>query len=1027
MKHLLQGARDTGNRLTGGGLRALVKRALRISLRRVMSQPFLRGLGRVVLKPFPNLSAQLYRIGTLDSAVPAATTATSLPQPRDPALLVNSLYKTALGRLADPKGLANCVQQLRSGASLEALAEGLVASAEFQARHGSTQKVDTEFLNALYRDGLGRKPDPEGFANWLAEAEKGATWAKVLAGLAGSDEALRAVATLLVNSLYQTALGRLADETGFANCVRQLLSNISLEALSEEVVASAEFQARHGSSQTVDKEYLTALYRDGLGREPDPEGLASWLAEGRNGATRANMLAAFAGSNEALQRVLALANLPQIDNPGLLVNSLYKTAFGRPADPAGLANGVRQLQSGISLEVLAEQIAASGEFQARHGSGRSLDIKYLTALYWDGLGRQPDLKSLAHWLAEGKKGATRAKALAAFAASDEAREELLPSKLDSRTAYRRWVALNDTISDVDRGAIRAHIAGLPFRPVISVIMPIGKTSEAALCKSFDSVVTQLYPYWELCIAVGSNTERLWTAILRERAVRDSRIRLTQKSTVEDCAAATNAAFELAAGEFVAFLQPGDVLPENSLYEVAIEFSASPPPDIVYSDHDQIDADGQRVNPWFKPGWDPDLLVAQDYISNLAVYRRTLVEEIGFLRPSFEGAEFHDLALRATAAIAPDRIRHLPAILYHRSSENETNHSKNALPVLRATTARHHAVRDHLDCRGDANTVLKPAPQIPSAIRIIWPLPAPEPLVSVIILTRDRADLLARCVDGLLHRTDYCDLELLIVDSGSSEPATLNLFYRLAHEESRVRILRQSGPLNYSALTNAAAREAKGEVLLLLNNDIEVIDAGWLRELVSQAVRPDVGIVGTKLLYADEQVQHGGIVLGPNGRVNHVHRFASRNDPGYRGQLALTRTLSAVTGACVAIRRAVFFEVGGFDEVNLPAVFNDVDLCLRLGDYGYRVVWTPFAELFHFETASHGLEGDDSAKHEWGHGEWQHLRKTWGSLLESADPFHNPNLIFHSNHCEIPSSSRRSKPWHHVVEQASTWNVETSTQ
>ena len=200
------------------------------------------------------------------------------------------------------------------------------------------------------------------------------------------------------------------------------------------------------------------------------------------------------------------------------------------------------------------------------------------------------------------------------------------------------------------------------------------------------------------------------------------------------AAATNAALELAKGEFVAFLRIGDLLPEHALYEVAIEIAANPCADVIYSDNDQISAAGQRVNPWFKPGWDPDLLLAQDYISDLAVYRRTLIEEIGYLRPGFEGAEFHDLALRATAATTPDRVRHIPAILYHKGDENKAIHSENAFGSLRAIAASHRAVRDHLDSRGEKQAVLKPAPQIPSAIRVIWPLPEPSP-----ISLRDRSD------------------------------------------------------------------------------------------------------------------------------------------------------------------------------------------------------------------------------------------------------------------------------------------------
>src|SRR5271165_7166859 len=703
------------------------------------------------------------------------------------------------------------------------------------------------------------------------------------------------------------------------------------------------------------------------------------------------------------------ANQRHVKDQARLVNSLYKAAFGRLAEPEGLANRIQQLQSGVSLEVLAEEFVGSPEFQTRHGTSRSVDTKYLTALYRDGLGLKPDLKYLAHWLAEGKKGATRAKVLAGIAGSAEALEMGDPPKLDAIAPYSRWIALNDTISDSDRGAIRAHIAGLPFRPLISVMMPIGKTSQTALRESFHSVIKQLYPDWELCIAIDAITEPLWTAMLTDRATNDPRIRVARLGSIESTAAATNAALDLARGEFVAFLRIGDLLPEHALYEVAIEIAANPCADVIYSDNDQISAAGQRVNPWFKPGWDPDLLLAQHYISDLAVYRRTLIEEIGFLRPGFEGAEFHDLALRATAATTPDRVRHIPAILYHKGDENKAIHSENAFGSLRAIDALHRAVRDHLDSRGDKEAVLKPAPQIPSAIRVIWPLPEPPPLVSVIVPTRDRAELLARCVQGVLRRTDYSNLELLIVDNGSVEPATQKLFDELAREDSRVRILRHPGPFNYSALNNTAAREANGEILLLLNNDIDVIEPDWLRELVSQALRPDVGAVGAKLLYPNEQVQHAGMVLGPEGRVVHLHRFAGKNDPGYFAQLALSRTFLAVTGACVAIRRAVFLEVGGLDEVNLPVTFNDVDLCLRLGDHGYRVVWTPFAQLFHLESASRGPD-DSPAKRGRFQREWRHLRRVWGSLLESGDPYHNPNVLFHPHFHEIPSTPRRAKPW-----------------
>jgi GT2 family glycosyltransferase len=707
-------------------------------------------------------------------------------------------------------------------------------------------------------------------------------------------------------------------------------------------------------------------------------------------------------------------SLAQHSDHSLLVNSLYKTSFGRIADADGLANCSNQLELGVSLEDLAEQIVTSIEFQTRHGSSRRVDMKYVTALYRDGLGRRPTLENLAFWSAAGESGVTRAKALAAVAGSDEALERPRVRAQDSDAVYHRWVADNDTIGDVDRTMIRAHIAGLPFRPLISVIVSFDRTAEAAFRESFNSVSTQLYPYWELCITVDEVADPLLRRVLSDSE--NPRIKVTEFTNTEGAVAATNAALSLATGEFVTILRAGDILPEHGLYEVAFELGRNEQTDIVYSDNDEIGPDGKRSRPWFKPGWDPDLLLAQDYISHLAVYRRTLVEAVGLLRPDFEGAEFHDLALRATAATTPDRVRHIPAILYHRRDESKEIHSENELLGLRAITATHRAVRDHLDSRGDKEAILKPAPLMPGAIRVIWPIPAPRPLVSVIIPTRDRADLLSQCVDGVVHRTEYSNLELLIIDNESVETDTFTLFDRLTHSDSRVRILHHPGPFNYSALNNAAAREARGEILLLLNNDIDVIESGWLRELVSHAIRPDVGLVGAKLVYANEQLEHAGMVLGPEGHATHLYRLANRNDAGYFGQLALARTLSAVTAACVAIRREVFFEVGGLDEVNLPVTFNDVDLCLRLGDYGYRIVWTPFAELFHFECASRGLDSGDPAKRQRADREWRHMRNTWRSLMETADPFHNPNLLFADDYFEVPSAPRREQPWRSVFEQ-----------
>jgi glycosyltransferase involved in cell wall biosynthesis len=704
---------------------------------------------------------------------------------------------------------------------------------------------------------------------------------------------------------------------------------------------------------------------------------------------------------------------PRFTEHLLFVKSLYRTAFGRHPDETELMNWLGKLPTRTYREVLAQHFVRSAEFQNRHGPSQEVDINYITALYRDGLGRPPQLDCLAFWLLQGENGATRAKVLAGVAGSDEALQRVLLSKPQYGTEYSSWVAAYDTIDNTDRTVIRAHIATLPSHPLISVIMPIGRTSEVALRRSLNSVVTQLYPYWELCIAVDYLAEPLVKPIIHSPTARDPRIRFVRPDSLLRTEAATNAALAEANGEYVAFVRAGDVLPEHALYAVFVAILGNSSVDILYTDHDEMDASGVRSNPWFKPGWDPDLLLAQDYLNHLTIYRRSFLKEVGLLRPELEGAEFYDLALRATGTTTPERICHVPAILYHKGNSNNPNQRNDSGDHV---DAARRAARNYLDSRGHTGVAVESAPLMPNANRIVWPLPRTLPLVSVIIPTRDRAELLAQCTEGILNRTDYMNLEVLVVDNGSVEPATLALLDRLVGADKRVRVLHYPGPFNYSALNNAAVREAKGEILLLLNNDIDVIEAGWLRELVSHAIRPDVGIVGAKLLYANQQVQHGGIVLGPHGHAAHVHRLADRNDPGYFGQLSLTRTLSAVTAACSAIRRAVFFEVGEFDEINLPISFNDVDLCLRLGDYGYRVVWTPFAELFHLESASRGKEDANPATRERFLREWAYLRKTWDSLLESGDPFHNPNLLFHPDYFEMPSSPRREKPWRPVFEQ-----------
>ncbi len=470
--------------------------------------------------------------------------------------------------------------------------------------------------------------------------------------------------------------------------------------------------------------------------------------------------------------------------------------------------------------------------------------------------------------------------------------------------------------------------------------------------------------------------------------------------------ASNSALELATGEFIALMDHDDLLPEQALYEVAVDIEAHPDVDFIYSDEGQIDGDGRRIGAYFKPDWNHELLLAQNVASHLGVYRKSLVDRLGGFRPGFEGSQDHDLVLRVAAFSAPERIRHIPAVLYHWRRDTGT-FSENWLD--QCTDAARRAVADHL--RTSEPPVMQaevlPAPLAPYHIRVRYPLPDPAPLVSIIIPTRDQARLLARCAEGLMHGTDYDPVELIIVDHDSNEPAAIALLEEL-RSDSRVRILPFTGPFNYSAINNMAVSESKGDIVVLMNNDVEVISADWLREMVSQAMRPDVGAVGAKLLYPDGTIQHAGLALGAAGVAHSFHAGAPADATGYFGQLALQRYVSAITAACMALRRQVFLDVGGFDEANLPVAFNDVDLCLRIRERGYQIVWTPYAELYHRESASRGSD-EDSARAARFKEEIAYMQRAWAAQL-AADPFYNPNFLLARADFNLAFPPRRKKPW-----------------
>jgi O-antigen biosynthesis protein len=573
----------------------------------------------------------------------------------------------------------------------------------------------------------------------------------------------------------------------------------------------------------------------------------------------------------------------------------------------------------------------------------------------------------------------------------------------ARADYEQWVTSYDTLGEADRKLIGERVRDLPSKPVVSIVMATHETPEDLLRRAIDSVRRQLYPHWELCIADDASTAPHVRRVLADYAARDPRIRVAFAETRGHIASTTNRALALATGPFVTFLDHDDELAEAALSTVACELAEHPDAAIVYTDEDKIDERGCRYDPAFKPDWNPDLLLAQNYVAHLCVYRTDLVRDLGGLETGYDGAQDWDLVLRASAAVDPARIRHVPSVLYHwRAIPGSSARAANEKQYVHA--AQRKVLDAHVARTGTAADV-EPAAGIYWRVR--YHLPEPAPAVTLIIPTRDGYRFLHRCIESIAKQTRYANLELIVVDNQSTDPRTRAY---LAEIDARpdVTVLRYDAPFNYAAINNFAASRARGDVLGLVNDDVEAISPGWLEEMVSHAVRPEVGAVGAMLYYPNGTIQHAGIILGIGGVAGHAHTYQPRGHPGPSCRGLLAQDVSAVTGACMVLRRSVFEEVGGFDDAHLAIAFNDVDLCLRIGALGYRIVWTPFAELYHHESASRGYEETPTQQARFEREE-RYMKERWGPILKN-DPAYNPNLALDRESFTLAFPPRARKPW-----------------
>jgi glycosyltransferase involved in cell wall biosynthesis/adenylate kinase family enzyme len=535
--------------------------------------------------------------------------------------------------------------------------------------------------------------------------------------------------------------------------------------------------------------------------------------------------------------------------------------------------------------------------------------------------------------------------------------------------YLQWIALNEpNEQELQKQRLESHL--LVYQPLLSIVTPVYNPPPALLEAMIDSVIAQSYGNWELVLVNGSPENPAVQAVIDKARARDRRIAIVNLAANQGIVGNTNAGLAEAHGEFIVFVDHDDTIAPFALYEVAKLLNQDPATDMLYSDSDLLSYDGtKRFQPLFKPDWSPAIMLSANYATHLCVIRTSVVEQLGGLAAGSDGAQDWDLILRVSEQTS--RIRHLPKILYHwRESPTSTAIDISQKPY--ALQAQFGVIQRHLARKGiQAEVSLDKT----GYIRAIWPVQA-NPLVSIIIPSR-KLSLLQRCIQTIQQHTNYKRYELIVVDT--TPQGEIAHFYA----KSTVQVVHYTEPFNYSAVNNRAAKLAKGEVLLFLNDDTEAFEPDWLEEMLRWVQREEVGVVGAKLLRENGLLQHAGVVIGLSGFADHPFANGPEGQHTIYGCTEWYRNFSAVTGACLMIRRALFEQVGGFDEL-LVLCGNDVELCLRVGKLGYQVIYTPFARLLHLESVTRGSSSIPPADFT---GSYLH----YYPLLEQGDPFYNPNL------------------------------------
>ena len=567
------------------------------------------------------------------------------------------------------------------------------------------------------------------------------------------------------------------------------------------------------------------------------------------------------------------------------------------------------------------------------------------------------------------------------------------------SGYSEWLRRNCPSKSVLR---RQRKEVFSYMPKISILVPLYKTPEEYLKKMIDSVRNQSYENWELCLSDGSGADSPVQEMLKGYLKKDKRICLKCNDEALRIAENTNMACSMATGDYLIFLDHDDLLSADALYECVKALNEHSDMELIYSDEDKVTMDGKEYFlPHFKPDFNMDLLRSTNYFCHLVMVKRSLYERVGNLNPDFDGAQDYDFVLRCVEKTRPEQIYHISKVLYHwRACEGSTSeNAKNKRYIVEAgaKAIQAHYTRMKID-----------AEVIPLAYggmyRSKYHLNG-QPKVSVIIPNKDHIEDLQNCIRSLEEKNTYDNMEYLIVENNSVKEETFAYYKELERECSKAKVIYWKGTgFNYPDINNYGVQHATGEYLLLLNNDTEIIKEDCIEELLGYCMRKEVGIVGARLYYDDGTLQHGGVIVGLGGVAGHAFLGLPMGEPGYFARALLTQDLSAVTAACMMVKRSVYEEVGGFDSA-FAVAFNDVDFCLKVRQAGYLVVYHPYAELIHYESKSRGYD-DTAEKINRFQSEIQLFQGRWKAFLEQGDPYYNPNLTLDRNDFSVNLNSRQ---------------------